>query len=70
VREIREPQDVTPDHIEDATSMRAGEYGGEVIPWDDVIDRLESSGEDWGSSLDSPAIKHLQREVRSALRSA
>lgn len=68
VRAIRNPADVTADHIEDAASMRAGEYGGEPLSWDEVIDRIESGDEDWGNSMDSPAIKHLQREVRKLLR--
>jgi hypothetical protein len=71
IREIRQAIDISPEHIEEAASMRAGEYGGEVLTWDEVIDRLErGSDEDWGTAMDSPAIKHLQREVRARLRTA
>jgi hypothetical protein len=69
MKEIRQPGDVTTEHVEEAASMRAGEYGGEVIPWDEIIDRLErGTDDDWGSQADSPAIKYLQREVRALLR--
>ena len=66
--EIREAKDVTPAHIEEAADMREGLYGGYPLSWDDVISRLEGYREDWGSEMDSPAIKHLQREVRRLLR--
>jgi len=70
MKEIREPGDVTETHIEDAVAMRLGEGGWEKMSWEDVIDRLEGLGEDWGNDMSSPAIKHLQREVRRAIREA
>lgn len=70
MKAIRTAADVTADHIEDAAAMRAGEYGGEPLSWEDVIDKLEQADEDWGTSMTSDAIKYLQREVRAALRSA
>lgn len=69
-REIWNAEDVTEAHIEEAISLRSGEYGGEVVPWDEVIDRIEASDEDWGSFSDSPAIRHLKAEVNRAIRLA
>ena len=66
--EIREAEDVTADHINEAADMREGLYGGDPLPWSEVIDKLEGYREDWGDKMDSPAIKHLQREVRKLLR--
>lgn len=65
---IRESADVTEAHIEDAADMREGLYGGVPSTWTEVIDRLESDREDWGSDMLSPAILHLQRETRRVLR--
>lgn len=67
-REIREAGDVTEAHIEEAADLREGLYGGERVPWNEVIDRIEASDEDWGTTMDSPAIKHLQRETNRVLR--
>lgn len=67
-KEIREPGDVTQAHIEEAAEMREGIYGGVPLDWQEVIDRLETSDEDWGSSMESSAIKYLQKEVRKLLR--
>ena len=68
-REIRDRQDVTDDHVEEAADMREGMYGGERLDWDDIIDKLErNSGEDWGSEATSPAIIELKRRVRALLR--
>lgn len=66
--EIRTAEDVTPAHIEAAADMREGIYGGIPLSWGEVIDKLEGYREDWGSEMDSPAIKHLQREVRKLLK--
>jgi hypothetical protein len=68
MKEIREPEDVTEANIEEAVEMRQGIYGGVPLSWEDVIYRLETSDEDWGSSMESPAIKHLQKEVRRRIR--
>ena len=67
MREIRFASDITEEHVQEAADMRSGLYGGEVLSWDDVIDRLESSDEDWGNSMDSEAIKALKRRVRVLL---
>jgi hypothetical protein len=66
-RPIRTAEDVTAAHIETAADCREGLYGGEKLSWLEVIDRVEASDEDWGSDMTSPAIKHLQREVRRVL---
>lgn len=66
--EIRTAEDVTPAHISEAADMREGLYGGSPLSWSEVIDKLEGYREDWGSDMESPAIKHLQREVRRVLR--
>lgn len=66
--EIREAADVTEAHIEEAVDMRSGLYGGVKLPWQDVISQLESGDDDWGDSMESPAIKHLQREVNRRIR--
>jgi hypothetical protein len=68
VKEIREPGDVTEAHIEEAAEMRDGIYGGVPLDWHEVIYKLETLDEDWGDSMESPAIKHLQREVRKLLK--
>jgi hypothetical protein len=69
LRLIREAADVTDDHVEQAASSRAGEFGGQPESWADTIDRLEQwSGEDWCSSFDSAAIKELKRRVAALLR--
>ncbi len=67
-REIRQESDVTAEHIEEAADLREGLYGGEPVSWYETIDRIEASGEDWGQSMDTPAIKYLQRETRRVLR--
>lgn len=67
-REIRTADDVTDDHIETAADCREGLYGGEKLDWLETIDWIEGRDEDWGSDMESPAIKHLQREVRRVLR--
>jgi len=67
-RLILTANDVTDAHIETAADCREGLYGGEKLPWLEVIDRVEASDEDWGSDMSSPAIKHLKREVAKILR--
>ena len=67
-KEIREPSDVTQAHIEEAADMRQGAYGGVRLSWNDVIDKLEASDEDWGSDMTSPAITHLKRETNKLVR--
>lgn len=69
-RMIIRAEDVTQAHIDEAVDCRSGAYGGEAMPWPDVIDRIEASGEDWGSDMDSEAIRHLKKEVRNAMREA
>ena len=66
--DIRTVEDVTAGHIEEAADMRGGLYGGKPLSWMEVIDKLEGYDDDWGSSMESPAIKYLQREVRRELR--
>ncbi len=66
--EIKNPEDVTEDHIAEAVDLRSGLYGGVPASWFDTIAHIESSQEDWGSDMDSLAIKHLQKEVRKRLR--
>lgn len=68
MKQIKEASDVTPEMIEEAADMRSGLYGGYRLGWGEIVDRLETSDTDWGSSMESPAIKHLQRSVRERLR--
>jgi hypothetical protein len=66
-KQIRNASDITDIHVQGAIDMRDGLYGGEPLPWPDVIERLENnSGEDWGSDWNSPAIRELKRRVRAA----
>lgn len=66
--EIRTAEDVTSEHIEEAADMREGQYGGTPLNWGEIIDKLEGGYEDWGSSIDSPAIRFLKRETNRVLR--
>jgi len=68
LKEIKDAADVTPAHIEEAADMREGQYGGYPLPWEEIIDRLQTYDEEWGSTMDSPAIKYLQSETRRVLR--
>ena len=40
----------------------------EKIDWEELIDRLDGGGIDFGDSSETPAIRKLQREVRAARR--
>ncbi len=66
--EIRDREDVTDTHVEEAADCREGLYGGVPLTWDEVISRVEGRNEDWGSSMDSPAIRELQRRTRLLLK--
>ena len=66
--EIREASDVTEAHIAEAMDCRSGLYGGDRLSWDETISRIEGYREDWGSSMESPAIRYLKREVNKRLR--
>lgn len=67
--EIRTAEDVTEAHVTQAADLREAEFGGSKLSWDEVVTKLEKyNDEDWGSEMTSPAIKHLQREVRKVLK--
>lgn len=67
-REIRLASDVTEAHIEEAADCREGLYGGVPLDWHDTIAQVEGRDEDWGDSMESEAIRYLQRETRKRLR--
>lgn len=78
-REVRTAADVTEQDIVDACDMREplhGENYDKPMPWDEVIYKLESYDHatgtyvDWGSSMDSEAIKYLKREVNRRMKEA
>ena len=68
IKRIETAEDITQQHINDAADMRESEYGGRHLTWEEVIYKLETSTEDWGDSMESPAIKHLQKEVKKVLK--
>ena len=69
-REIRKAEDVTEEHVTAAIELRSVEYGGAMLTWSEVIDQLERYGrdEDWGSSMESEAIRYLRTEVNRRMR--
>lgn len=69
---IREAADVTDEIIGMAQEIYAGWFGdGQRIDWHDFFDRLDGaeladgSRLDLGDTMDSPAIKKIQREIRA-----
>ena len=71
-RLITETADVTDDIVDYAIDTADGFFPpGEPIDWSDLIDRMESVGADglnFGNSMESPAIRKIQRAVREARR--
>jgi hypothetical protein len=69
LRRVVHATDITDRHVSDAVLMRDGLFGGEPLPWVEIIDRLELTlNEDWGSDTESAAIQELKRRVRHAQR--
>lgn len=76
--EVRTAADVTEEILEllmdEAEAQGLGGHG--PIEWEDVLDPVEGlelrdgSRIDFGSSLDSPAIRKIKREVRARLRAS
>ena len=68
-RVIVNAADVTPDVIEAAIELTDDWYADERVDWEEALLRLEKY-HDWdlGESMESPAIKKIQREVRAHRR--
>lgn len=67
---VRTADDVTDEIITMAQSIYAGWFGdGQRIDWHDFMDRLDGveladgSTLDLGDTMDSPAIRKIQREI-------
>lgn len=65
MKPVIEREDLTEDVLRLAEDISDGFYpDGEPIDWYNFIDRMEMSGYDFGSSMESPAIKGLKAHVR------
>lgn len=70
----REAADVTDEIIEMAYGYCDAPMGGHMLSWEEVWDRTDGArldnGQrlDWGNSLDTPAMRKVQREVRRLLK--
>lgn len=69
--EVRTAGDVTPEILEIVRGIVEGWYNEGRIDWEDVWDRVEKSqldtgqGIDMGTDLLSPAIKEIQKKIRT-----
>ena len=69
-----EAADVTPEIVEAAYAYAESPMGGRMLDWEEIWDRTDGlrldSGQtlDWGGTLDTPAMRKVQREVRRLLK--
>lgn len=65
---VIEAADVTEQVVSDAVEIVDGWYAESRVDWDDVWDRLERQGYDFGTDSDSPAMRKIKRQVQRIRR--